>query len=181
MREERRAPKFVRWVVMLGIIIALNIFLFVGRSLVLSEPKQQDFCQTSNYNVPPQDARSCVAAGYTWNGTDMPAPPTVSKPPMPTGYCDVYAKCQKKFDAAHEQFALYAFVFGIALGIAAIVISVLPLGSSIVSAGLSYGGVLSLVVASAQYWGDAGNLLRFGISFIALAALIYIGIKRFRD
>ena len=67
------------------------------------------------------------------------------------------------------------------LGILAIIIGVLPLGSSIVSAGLSYGGVLSFVIASAQYWGTAGNWVRLVISVIALAVLLFIGFKRFKD
>jgi hypothetical protein len=171
-------PRFVRWAILLGIVVALNIFLVVTRSLILVEPQYQTFCPASSY-IAPQTIKECTAIGGTWTGiAPGPAP---SGATVPSGYCDVTSKCQKQYDTAHEQYALYAFIFAIAFGVLAIIIGVMPLGSAIVSAGLSYGGVLSFVIASVQYWGDAGNLLRFGISFIALAALIYLGIKRFHD
>ena len=67
------------------------------------------------------------------------------------------------------------------MGILSIIVGVLPLGSSIVSTGLSYGGVLAFVIAAAQYWHDAATWLQLLISVIALGALIYVGIKRFKD
>jgi hypothetical protein len=73
------------------------------------------------------------------------------------------------------------FVVMVGFGVLSIVVGVLPLGSSIVSTGLSYGGVLALIIGSAQYWSEAGNWLRLAIAAIALAALIYIGLRRFRD
>jgi len=57
----------------------------------------------------------------------------------------------------------------------------MPIGSSIVSSGLSYGGVLALLIASMQYWSDAGSLLRLGISAVALLILIYVGMRSFKD
>ena len=52
--------------------------------------------------------------------------------------------------------------------------------SPAVSAGLSYGGVLSFVIASIRYWGEAGDIIRLIIVGIALAALIAIGIQKFK-
>ena len=60
-------------------------------------------------------------------------------------------------------------------------IGVLPLGSSIVSAGLSYGGVVTLVVASMQYWGEASDYVRLAIATVALLILLFLGWRRFRD
>ena len=173
-----RSPKFVRWAVLIAIVIALNIFLQVGRSLILPEPQYATYCPASSAPAPASE-QACTSVGGTWN-PPVPAPDTNIKT-APVGYCDVYTKCQKAYDDADHQYALYAFIFGISFGVLAIIVGVLPLGSSIVSAGLTYGGVLSFIIAAAQYWTDAGNVLRFGISFIALAALIYIGLKRFRD
>jgi hypothetical protein len=178
--EHRQGPRFVRWAVLLGIVIALNIFLLVGRSLILPEPQFTTFCPITNSAVDPQTSTACVAIGGAWTSTPS-APASVKGVPVPQGYCNVNAKCQKQYNTAHEQWALYAFIFGIGFGVLAIIVGVLPLGSSIVSAGLSYGGVLSFIIASAEYWTDAGSFLQFGISFIALGTLIYIGIKRFHD
>ena len=76
---------------------------------------------------------------------------------------------------------MYSFVVAVGLGILSIIAGVIPMGSSIVSSGLSYGGVLALIIAATNYWGEAGNLLKLAISGIALLALLYIGARRFRD
>ncbi len=172
-------PKFVRWAVMLGIIVVLNLFFVVARSLVLPEPMYDDYCPT--YVQPAATAETCVAQQGVW--VETPTDPRVSAVTKPTmeGYCDLYQTCQPAYDEAHKQYAMYSFVLLVGLGILSIIAGVIPMGSSIVSSGLSYGGVLALVIASGGYWGEAGNLLKLGISFIALAALIYIGIRRFKD
>lgn len=177
-----KAPKFVRWAILIGIVVVLNIFLQVGRSLILPEPQFNTYCPVSNAPAP-QTATGCSAVGGAWTSSpDISVKgPTPVGATLPSGYCDVTAKCQTTYQDAEHQYALYAFIFGIGFGVLAIIVGVLPIGSSIVSAGLTYGGVLAFVIAAGQYWTDAGNILRFGISFIALAALIYIGLRRFRD
>lgn len=173
-------PKFVRWALMLGIVIALNIFFFVGRSLILPEPKFEDYCPSMQQPV--VEKSQCEKNNGVWiqqAPIDEKTAPVVSK--NPPGTCDFYQKCQPLYDAARKQFQMYAFVVMVGLGILALVVGVLPLGSSIVSTGLSYGGVVALIVGAIGYWGEAANLLKFAMSSIALAALIYIGLRRFKD
>ncbi|MBA3789107.1 hypothetical protein H0X32_01775 [Patescibacteria group bacterium] len=178
-----KGPRFVRWAVMLGIVIALNIFFFVVNSLIFPAPKYEDFCRSGNAPAPlSQD--SCITEGGTWS----PAPPVdpvgaqnVTVPKTPDGYCDLYTKCQKPFQTAQQDHQLKTFGVLVGFGVLSLIIGVFPIGSSIVSGGLSYGGVLAMVIGSAQYWSEAGNWLRLGISFIALVVLLYIGYKRFRD
>ncbi len=111
------------------------------------------------------------AAGFDRNrmrGTDgvwtvtpgAPMPSDAAKAEAPGGYCDLYQKCQPLYDAVHKQWAMYSFVLNVGAGVLALIIGVIPFGSSIVSSGLSYGGVLALIVAATSYWGDAGNLLQ---------------------
>jgi hypothetical protein len=180
--QSLKGPRIVRWAILVGIVVALNIFILVGRTFFLVEPDHEKFCPNSLYANVPTTQQACSATGGAWNPqAPIPPPSKINGQNVPLGFCDVTAKCQKAYDAAHDQFALYAFILGIAVGIIAIIVGVLPLGSSIVSAGFSYGGVLSLVISSAQYWGQASSYLRLGISFIALVVLIYIGIKYFKD
>lgn len=178
METTQKHPKFVRWAVMLGIVIALNIFFFVARSLILPEPLFEEYCPTRA--AQPTTVEACESQNGVWVATTaMDVQPQVKT--APEGYCDLFQKCQPLYDDAHKQYAMYTFVLMIGLGILSIIVGVLPIGSSIVSSGLSYGGVLALLVASIGYWGEAGNLLKLGMSFVALVALIYIGIKRFKD
>ena len=90
-------------------------------------------------------------------------------------------KCQAPLEAAQKSMQAKSFVLLVGLGLLALIIGMLPLGSSIVSTGLSYGGVLAFVIASAAYWNDAPQLIQLGISALALGALLYTGLKHYRD
>ncbi|MDB5195239.1 MAG: protein of unknown function with transrane region [Parcubacteria group bacterium] len=162
---------------MLGIVVALNIFFIVANSLIFLQVKYEDFCPLAN-QPSPQSETACTSAGGVWN----PVPDAnMAKPVAPSGYCDLTTKCQKPYQDASQQRQMKVFTLMVGFGVLAIIVGVLPLGSAIVSTGLSYGGVLALIIGSAQYWSEAGNWLRLGISALALIALIYIGIRRFRD
>ena len=176
VKPKNAPPKFVRWAVMLGIIVALNLFFFVASSLIFPQVKYEDFCPLNQPSSATQ--ADCTSQGGTWN-----AVPTgdATRPVAPSGFCDFTAKCQTPYDNANEHRQMEVFVLMVGLGVLSIIVGVLPLGSSIVSTGLSYGGVLALVIGAAQYWSEAGNWLKLGISGLALLALIYIGISRFKD
>ena len=179
METNTQYPKFVRWALMLGIVVILNIFFTVIVALAYPQPEYNAYCP--QVNVTATDAVSCDAQGGVWNKY-VPAPASdVSNPKAVNGYCDMYAKCQKPYQAAVDQHALYAFVIMVGLGIVALIIGFIPIGSSIVSSGLSYGGVLAFIIGSIEYWGSAGNWIRLAISAVGLIALLYIGWRRFRD
>ncbi|HUX80958.1 MAG TPA: hypothetical protein VMV38_01390 [Candidatus Paceibacterota bacterium] len=176
-------PKFVRWALMLGIMVILNVFFSAVLALAYPAPTYEDFCPTQPAKTLP-NAATCDAQGGVW--TEYPSAPTGQVNPATgdgslPGYCDMTAKCQVPYQAAQDQHALYAFIILTSFGIIALVAGLIPLGSSIVSSGLSYGGVLALLIASAQYWGTAGNWIRLLITTMGLVALLYIGWRRFRD
>jgi hypothetical protein len=179
----KKHPKFVRWALMLGIVVILNIFFTVLVSLALPAPDISAYCPYATSNAPaPANAADCSTENGVWTETDAaPQPATATAPAVPSGYCDLYANCQPVYLAAASQHDLYAFIFMIGLGVVALLAGFFPIGSSIVSSGLSYGGVVALVIGSAEYWGSAGKWLQFAIAFIGLLALLYIGWKRFQD
>ena len=168
---------------MLGIVIILNIFFNVVVTLAYPAPDYNAFCPVQPaQNI--TDAATCDAAGGIW--TEDPNAPTPIEADGTTksvtaGYCDMTAKCQPLYQAASDKHALYAFVIIVGLGLIALIAGFMPIGSSIVSSGLSYGGVLAFIIASGQYWGSAGNWIRLAITTIGLVALLYIGWRRFRD
>ena len=171
-------PKFVRWALLIGIVVILNVFFSVVTTLAYPAPVYEEYCP--QVNVVPTDAATCDAKGGVWTAYS-PAPAGDALSPKLAGYCNLYAKCQQPFQAAADQHALHAFMLMTVLGIIALVAGLVPIGSSIVSSGLSYGGVVALVIAAAEYWGTAGNWLRLVIATIGLVALLSIGWKRFRD
>ncbi len=174
-----KPPKFVRWALLIGIVVILNVFFSVVLAVAYPAPVYNDFCPTQSM-VSPTNAATCDAQGGIWTEYPAAVAPDVSAPKA-TGYCDMYAKCQQPFQAASDRYALYAFVLMTVLGIISLIVGFMPIGSSIVSSGLSYGGVVAIIVGSVEYWGTAGNWLRLAIATAGLIALLYIGTKRFRD
>lgn len=179
--DHSKHPQFVRWALMIGIVVVLNIFFNVVLALAYPAPEYNDYCPQVTRDA--TDAVACDAQGGVWHdytATEKPVP-VVPGESQATGYCDRDAKCQAPYEVARNDHALYAFVIMTVLGVAAILTGLVPLGSSIVSTGISYGGVVALIIGSMQYWGTAGNWIRLGIISVGLVALIVIGLRRFRD
>lgn len=161
--------------VIAAIVIVLNIFFVVLRTMVFTTPDYDTICPAPT--ALPQTEDSCAAASGIWNDTSsMNTDKTAS-----TGYCDLSQKCQAPYQKAIDDYQLRSFSLMVVLGIVALIIGMLPLGSTVVSLGLTYGGVLSFVIASILYWSDAASVVRLFISLVALGALIYLGLKKFRD
>lgn len=172
-------PKFVRWALLIGIVIALNLFFVAVQTMVIAEPQYDEFCPTTVQPAATEEA--CIAQEGIWVETPSNPQVTAVTKPNTEGYCDLYQKCQPLYEAATDEHNMLAFALMVSFGVLALIVGVIPMGSSIVSSGLSYGGVLALIIASGGYWSEAGELLRLAISVVALGALLYLGIKRFKD
>ena len=173
-------PKFVRWALLIGIVVILNVFFNVLVSIAFPAPAYEAYCPTGQTVQSYDTQQSCIANGGQWTGTparQTPAPGVSA----PTGYCDAQYTCRLSYTHAQELHARDAFIAFVVLGVAVLVLGLLPLGSSIVSSGLSYGGVIALVIGSMEYWGSAGKWIRLAIAAAGLLALLYIGWRRFRD
>ncbi len=175
-------PKFVRWAVVIGIVVVLNVFYAVLVNLALPAPEYETYCPTTQVQQAYDTQESCLAVGGQWTATPA-AEKAAATPtnPRASGYCDPQYTCRQKLTADSDLHARNAFIAYVVLGVLALIAGILPIGSSIVSSGLSYGGVLTLIIGSVEYWGSAGNWMRLAISLVALLALLFIGIKRFRD
>ena len=176
--QTTKHPKFVRWALLIGIVVILNVFFSVVLAIAYPAPQYDAFCPQKN--ISPTDAPTCDEQGGVWTEYS-PVPERAFDSSKVTGYCDMYAKCQKPFQAAMDQHALRAFVVMTVLGVVARLPGLMPIGSSIVSSGLSDGGVVALIIGSASYWGTAGNWVRLLIATTGLITLLYIGWRRFRD
>lgn len=163
------------WALSVGIIVVLNLFFAVGIQTVMPEPKFEDFCAQTQVRPTLDSEKTCTAVGGQWN----PMQPV--KVGEPVGYCNEYFTCAMEHDEARKLYAQNVFVTLVVLGALSIFAGVLLRASSAVSAGLSYGGVLSFIIAAVRYWDAAGDLIRLAIVGLALVALIAIGVKKFRE
>ncbi|MEK7613937.1 MAG: hypothetical protein AAB439_03645 [Patescibacteria group bacterium] len=169
----------LKWALSIGIIIILNLFFAVAIQTVTPEPKFEDFCVQQQVRPVLDSEESCVAVGGQWN------PPYTDVKPVdlsePKGYCNEFFTCQMEYEDERKAYSQNVFVALVVLGALSIGLGFVLRMSPAVSAGLSYGGVLSFIIASVRYWEAAGDYIRLGIVGLALIVLVYIGVKKFKE
>lgn len=173
----------LKWALVVAIVVVLNLFFNYSIFLVYKTPKSEDFCKQEQVQKIPQNQAECVAVGGQWTSDpsrayEKPIPAGVS---VPAGYCNTQFTCQKEFDAVNKVYNRNVFVALVVLGLIALVIGFFLFEITAVSLGLSFGGVLSFIIGSIRYWSDMDDYLRVIILGLALAALIWLGIKKIKD
>jgi len=176
----------LRWVVIIGIVVVLNLFFNYLIQVFYQAPKFENFCKAEQINVAPATQTECLAKGGQWNQNinqkqvrpEAPASPATTEV---NSYCDVSFTCQKNFQTAMDVYQRNVFVVLVVLGMLSIVVSFALASIAVVSLGLSLGGVLSLVIASMRYWSAMNDYIRVIILGAALAVLVWLGIKYFKD
>lgn len=169
----------LKWALTVGIIIILNLFFAVAIQTVTPEPKFENFCVQQQVRPVLDSEESCVAVGGQWN------PPYTDVKPVdltePKGYCNEFFTCQMEYEDARVTYAQNVFVALVVLGALSIAVGFMLRMSPAVSAGLSYGGVLTFIIAAIRYWEAAGDIVRLAIVGLALVALIAIGVRKFKE
>ena len=174
--------KVLKWVLIVGIVIVLNLFFNYTLSLVYKQPDYNDFCPNTAQVIEPVDTKEqCVAAGGQWNGNVYSQPvPAVDKI-APKGYCDLQFTCRNNFDTAQKIYDRNVFVTLVLLGAISVAAGSFLKGNMVIGYALSMAGVLSFIIASVRYWTSANNLIKVIILAIALGILIWVAMKKFQD
>jgi hypothetical protein len=184
-----RPNKVLKWLLILGIVIVLNLFFVYGIKVFYNAPAFENFCPVSQVTTAPTTEAECVAVGGGWTSNASyvaPVPMAQKTVPsvisnQPAGYCDLNFTCQKQFMAANSVYNRNVFVVLVILGVLSLVAGFFISSSAAVSLGLSLGGVLALVVGSVRYWSDMNDYLRVAVLAVALVILVIIGVKRVKD
>ena len=172
----------LKWALVLGIVIVLNLFINVSIALVYDQPEWDKFCVQKQVTVAPNTQEKCVADGGAW--TENVGYSVDSKPvnvSEPKGYCDVNFTCQKNYSEASSVYNRNVFIILVVAGVLSLGAGFFLAQYSAVSFGLSFGGVLSFVIGSVRYWSDMDDYIRVIILGLALVALIWLGIKKIKD
>lgn len=182
--------KILKWSLVLGIVVVLNLFFAYALKVIYKAPVWDEFCQKEQVIERADTQEDCLAKGGQWNENIVRddriiyeesvggiKPIAVEKM---DGYCNLNFVCQNEFEEARENYEKNVFMSLIGLGVLSIIISFLIADIAVVSMGLSLGGVLSFVVASMRYWQYASEYLQVVILGLALAVLIWLGIKKFK-
>ena len=149
--KEEKKPNFLKWALIIGIVVVLNLFFNYSISLFYKAPDYNAFCSPMPIATTPQD-ESAISAQETL--------------------------CENNFQTAQNTYSRNTFITLFVLGVISLILGVF-IANEIVSLALSWGGVLSLVVASMRYWSDADNWVKVLILGVALAALIWVAFKKF--
>ena len=169
--------------VLLSIAIAIVLMSFVayGISVFYPSPKYEDFCgeiAKPYYS----NKTSCEADGGKWQSRNYPCAVAdvgkVTAETCPEGYCDADFRCRTEFEARNEVYNRNVFFLSLVFGLLAIITGV-TLGLESVSAGIMGGGVLLVLYGIIRYWGELGKYWRLFLLGLVLAALIWIGYKKF--
>lgn len=156
----------------------LNLFFGYSLKIIYNAPEWEDFCEEKQVIEKIESKDVCIERGGQWNeskemiiGRDEG---------IEINQCDLNFICAKNFETARESYEKKVFITLIVLGVTSIVVGLFLGAFEAVSTALSFGGVLSFVIASIRYWQYASEYLQVVILGLALTALIYVGIKKIK-
>ncbi|MCR4334743.1 MAG: hypothetical protein NUV47_03405 [Patescibacteria group bacterium] len=174
--------KVLKWSLIIGIVIVLNLFFNYTLSLVYSEPVYETFCpNTSQVVTIPDNQKACVDKGGQWTNDNYYSKPVQIGEIRPIGYCDLQFTCRNDFETARKVYDRNVFITLVILGAIIVAIGNFFSGNMLISTALSLAGVLSFIIASMRYWSSADNLVKVIILGIALAILVWVAIKKFKN
>jgi hypothetical protein len=175
----------IKWALILGITIVLNLFFSYGISLIYKTPTFEGFCPIEVTSQTYTDKVMCTKAGGQWTENTYPAPidkSGVTNPVQVNGYCNATYTCSQHFDTAQSLYNRNVFIILVILGILSLAFGAfIAARSSVVSLGFSLGGVVALIIGAIRYWSNMQDVLRVVVLAVALAALVWIGIKKIQE
>lgn len=168
---------FVRVAFLVGIAILSTVFFSLLVLYVFPTPQYNDFCSQINYGKL-VDENSCSSAGGNWV---VPANSTVAQP---SAYCDFFEvekECSAAYNAAKDAQSQKAFMSLLAISVILIVLGSILARAAVIAGGLSWGGVLLLIVSSLTYWQSVPELARILLSGVVLLIVMFFAYKKFRN
>jgi hypothetical protein len=177
-------PKVLKWSLAIGIVIVLNLFFNYTLSLIYKHPLYEAFCpNTAQVVENVTTEKQCVENGGQWNPNAYygPGTPTEVQKVSSPGYCDQQFTCRNNFESAQKVYDRNVFIALVVLGAICLAIGSFFTGNVLISTALSLSGVLSFIIASMRYWSSADDLIKVIILAIALAILIWLAVKKFKN
>jgi len=182
LEVKKRHPLF-KWILVFGIALVANLFLNFALDAFYQSPKFETFCPQKEIVTPITEQKQCTVAGGQWTsdpykyvGMSAPIPADA-----PRGYCNENYTCGKIFDEAMKEYNRNVFIILVLAGTAMLIGSIFASTIEVVALGFSFAGILSLIIGTMRYWESMDERLRVIVLGFALAALVWIGIKKFKD
>ena len=167
-----------KWALIAAIVIVLNLFFNYAISLAYKAPSYDAYVPSSPVVEPLNTQSECLAVGGQWTATPEPAMAPDTKTVSVLGSCDPNYTKEQEYTAAQNAYARNVFIILVVLGVASLVAGAF-FANAILAIAFSWGGVLSLVIASMRYWGQASGFVRVTVLAAALVALIWVAVRKF--
>lgn len=172
--------KILKWSLVLAIVIVANLFFNYSLSLIFNGPNYDEFCPFEKTSKIIEEQSKCEESDGIWN-SDKSIAPIESREMKYAGYCDLTSKCNNSFQEATKVYEKKVFISLVIIGAIVLIASAFLVGNVVLGAALPLVAVLDLIIASIRYWEYSDELLKVCILFIALVALVYLAIKKFKE
>jgi hypothetical protein len=177
-KTELKKPTMLSGLLIIGIAIVGFIFILSGMKVFFEEPKYEDFCGEL-YKYPTQVVKNCN------NTPDYPQyckGTSIPEFDQNTGCISSYScsDCNLRYDEARENYRRNVFMITIITGILMIVASAFITIPTIQN-GLFITSIVLIIFGSSSYWSNLGKYLQFSLMGIALASLIILSYKIYRN
>ncbi len=176
---ETNKPKVLKWALIIGMVVVLNLFFNYTISLFYKAPSYDGYFPQQQVVEEIKTKSECLDVGGQWvENTRYYKLIDGQEVPQPGDYCDRDFTKRQEYDKARQSYERNIFIMLVVLGVLSLAIGSF-LTNEILTLGLSWGGVLSLIIASVRYWSSADNLVKVIILALALVALIWLAVKKF--
>jgi len=175
---DKKRSSVLKWALILGIILVINLFINYTLSLFIEEPDYDIYCPQEE--VMYKTAEECIDNGGHWTSYEY-GEQTITHLPSEGGHCDVRSECRTVYEEAKEIYERNVFVILVSIGVVILIVSFLLKSNSVISISLALASVLDLVIASIRYWSTANNLIRVLVLGFALVVLLILAAKYFKE
>jgi len=178
---EQKTSRVVKWSLIIGIVIVLNLFFNYSLSVIYKAPQYDAYCPNPQVSEVITTKDQCLAIGGQWNqSTIAPAPVTGGKTAPDVSFnCNPTYTCNNNYMSAQKVYDRNVFITLVSLGVIIVLLSFVLKNNEVLSSSFAIGGVVSFIVASVRYWGSANDLIKMIILGIALVILIYLAYRKF--
>jgi hypothetical protein len=173
--QSPKHSKFVIVSIIFAIVVVMNLFFNYAISLVYKEPVYENFVKPAQITGTIKTQEECVKVGGQWNENNYIDENSKIKT---AGNCDENFTKQNEYNSAVKVYEKNVFITLVILGVLSLIASAF-IHLSILALSFSWGGVLSIIIASMRYWSNADNLLKVIILGVALGTLIWLAVKKF--
>lgn len=185
-----------KWLLALSIAIVANLFATYAIDIFYPQPQFENFCEQKQVKPAVLTKEACMSVGGQWSEdvyegvpvkgsvrTEAPTPavPPSEQAPQVRGYCNEQYTCGKAYEEANKVYQRNVFVGMIIVGTLLLIGGLFLVGLEAVALGLSFGGVFAFIIGTTRYWSNMDERLRVVVLGVALAALLWVGVKKFRE